>query len=101
MAPSIKDRKRLTKALPSTGVEVPELKIKKSDKAQRERWRRFREMEIFLDAQLGIYQCLLKGSAVGEISISEVLSALKTEPGESKILSYFKVLKGVRKLKYS
>ena len=50
---------------------------------------RFREMEICLEVRLGIDQCLLKSSAIGEIATPEVLSALGAEPGESKILGYF------------
>ena len=47
------------------------------------------EMGICLEVKLDIGRRLLKTNAIGEISISEVLSALETEPGESKILAYF------------
>ena len=47
---SLKGEKRLAKSLPSKEGEVPKaIKVKKSDKAQRERGRRFREMEICLE----------------------------------------------------
>ena len=51
-------------------------------------------MGIFLKVQPDIDQGLLKGSAIGDISISEVLSALETEPEDSKILAYFQGTKG-------
>ena len=51
--------------------------------------RRFREMEIFLVSQGEIDQGLVPPSAVGEISISEVLTALGNEPEESKKLTIF------------
>ena len=49
----------------------------------------FREMEIFLEVQLGIGQCLIPKSALGGVSISEVLSAIATVAEESKIIEYF------------
>ena len=47
-----------------------------------------REMGIFLDVQLAIGRGLIKSNAIEEIFISEVLSALETEHGESRILPY-------------
>ena len=46
----------------------------------------FMEMEICLEVQLGIDKCQIKSSAMGAISMTEVLSALETEPDETKIL---------------
>ena len=53
-------------------------------------------MEICLVVQGEIDKGLVPPSALGEISISEVLTALGNEPEESKNLPFFlKVLKGV------
>ena len=84
---------RGSKRVPSKGARAPKLSPK-SDKDQRKRERRFRGMEICLDVQLAIGQCLVKSSPIGDISISEVLSALETEPEDSKILAYFQGTKG-------
>ena len=65
------------------------------------RERMSRGMEICLEVKLEIDRGLIKSSAMREISISEVLSALDTEPGESKTQPYFYGTKGVYKLKYS
>ena len=87
---SLKDRKRLAKTLPSKEGIIPKAnKIKKSDKAQRKRERRFREMEICLEVQGEVEQGLLPQSVLGEISMSEVLMALEGEPEESKNLPFF------------
>ena len=40
-----------------------------------------RAMEICRDAQLEIYQGLIRGTSLGEVSMSEVLSDLGSEPG--------------------
>ena len=88
----LKNRKRLAKALPSKGGKCPiVLKVKKSDKDQRkrERERRFMEMEICLEVQLGIEEGRIPMSALGEVSIPDVLTALGGEQKESKTLSYF------------
>ena len=45
-------------------------------------------MEICLEVQLELDQCLLKESAAGKISIAEVLIALETEHEESKNPEY-------------
>ena len=64
-------------------------KLKKSDKSKRKMEGRFVEMEICLEVQQEIGEGRIPSSALGEISISEVLTALGNEPGESKTLSYF------------
>ena len=89
VALSTESRKRLTKSPPNLkgGGAVPKLIAKKSGKAQRER--RSKEMEICLDVQSAIDQCLINASSLGELPISGVLSALETEPDESKNLEYF------------
>ena len=46
-------------------------------------------MEICLEAQQEIDRGLISCSAIGGVSSSEVLTALESEPGESKILAYF------------
>ena len=46
-------------------------------------------MEICLEVQLGIEGGRIPMSALGEVSISEVLTALGGEREESKTLSYF------------
>ena len=46
-------------------------------------------MQICLEVQLGVEQGLIPTSALGGVSISEVLTALDNEPEESKTLSYF------------
>ena len=46
-------------------------------------------MEICLEVQLEIAQCLIPKSALGGVAIAEVLSALETEIAESEILAYF------------
>ena len=46
-------------------------------------------MEICLEVQGEIEQGLVPTSALGEISISEVLTALGNEPEESKNLPFF------------
>ena len=52
VAISIKDRKRLTKSIPSKGAGASsKAKSQKSDKSQRKRGRRFREMETCLAVQ--------------------------------------------------
>ena len=51
--------------------------------------RRFREMEIRLEVQQEIEEGRIPSSALGGISISEVLTELRNEPGESKTLPYF------------
>ena len=51
--------------------------------------RRFREMEIGLEVQNEIDLCILNANSIGGISGSCVLSALETEPEESKITEYF------------
>ena len=51
VAISIKDRKRLTKSLLSKGRGGSKDKSQKSDKSQRKRGRRFREMETCLAVQ--------------------------------------------------
>ena len=61
----------------------------------------FRKMEICLDVQLEIDRGQIKSSVAWAISISEVLNALATEPGESKILPCFYGTKGAYKPKYS
>ena len=69
-------------------------KVKKSTKAQRKRERRFMEMEICLEVQQEIDEGRLPNCAICEISISDVLTALRNEPGGSKTLSYFESTKG-------
>ena len=87
---SLKDRQRLAKTLPAKEGVIPKAnKIKKSDKAQRKRGGRFREMGICLEAQQEIEKGLLPPNILGEISMSEVLTALEEEPGESKNLPFF------------
>ena len=51
-------------------------------------------MEICLEAQGEIEKGLLPPNILGEISTSEVLTALGEEPGESKNLPFSKALKG-------
>ena len=51
-------------------------------------------MEICLEVQSEIDQCLMQPIALGEISISEVLAALCGEPEESKNLPFSKRAKG-------
>ena len=46
-------------------------------------------MEIRLEVQMGIGRGLIHISAIGGVSIPEVLNELETEPGKSKILAYF------------
>ena len=46
-------------------------------------------MEIRLSAQPEIEEGRIPSSALGGITISEVLNALGNEPGESKTLPYF------------
>ena len=88
---SVKERKRLAEALPSKEGGRPKvLKVKKSDKDQRKRERMFREMEICLEVQVWIEEGRIPISALGEVSISDVLTALGGEPEESKTLSYFR-----------
>ena len=72
---STQHRARLINSPPSSGGKVPRLKVKKSDKSQRNRDRRFRDMEIFLGIQAEIDQGLA-GPLVG-ISAPEVLTALE------------------------
>ena len=74
---SLKDRKRLAKTLPAKeGIAPKANKIKKSDKAQRKREGRFREMETCLEAQQEIEKGLLPPNILGEISMPEALKAL-------------------------
>ena len=95
--PFFKRRKRLSESLPSKEGKRPiALKVAKSTKAQRkreiERERRFREMEICLEAQQDIGDGRLPNCALGGISISEVLTALGKEekgPVGSKTLPHF------------
>ena len=58
-------------------------------------------MGILLEAQSEIDKCLINANSLGWVTISEVLSALGTEPGESKIMEYFQRTIGVCKPKYS
>ena len=51
-------------------------------------------MEICLEVQQEIDRGRISCSAPGEISISEVLNALESEPEESKIPPYFQSTKG-------
>ena len=46
-------------------------------------------MEICLEVQQDIEEGRIPSIELGEISISEVLTALGNEPGESKTLPYF------------
>ena len=46
-------------------------------------------MGICLEVQREIDRGQIPRIAIGEISISEVLNALESEPGDSKILEYF------------
>ena len=46
-------------------------------------------MEICLEVQREIDRGQISRSAMGEISISEVLNDIESEPEESKILAYF------------
>ena len=46
-------------------------------------------MEICLEVQQEIDRGQIPRSAMGGVSISEVLNALESEPAESKILAYF------------
>ena len=50
-------------------------------------------MGIFLEVKLEIDIGIIPKSALW-VSIPEALSAIETEPGESKILAYFNLLKG-------
>ena len=52
-------------------------------------------MEICLEVQGGIEQGLAPPSDLGEISISEALTALGSEPGESKNLPFSESTTGV------
>ena len=47
------------------------------------------EMEIRLEVQTAIDQCIVCANSLGGISISEFLSALGTESGEPKITENF------------
>ena len=51
-------------------------------------------MEICLEVQGGVEQGLIHPSALGEISMSEVLTALEDEPEESKNLPFPESTKG-------
>ena len=53
----------------------------------------FMEMEICLEVQQEIEEGRIPSSALGGVSISEVLTALRNEPGESKTLPYSKSTK--------
>ena len=84
---SLKGRKRIAKAPPSKGGKCPIVrKVKKSDKSRRKRERRFREMEICLEVQLGIEEGRIPMSAIGEVSFPDVLTASEGEQEESKTL---------------
>ena len=48
------------------------------------------EMEICLEVQVGIEEGRIPMSALGEVSISDVLTDLEGEHEESKTLSYFR-----------
>ena len=63
----INDMDRLTKYLPSEGgVRLPRLKINIYDKDNRQRVRRFAEMEIRRDLQLEIDQCLINDKSLAQ-----------------------------------
>ena len=49
----------------------------------------FREMEMRLEVHGEVEQGLIHPSALGEISMSEALTALEDEPEESKNLPFF------------
>ena len=85
---SLKDRKRLAKALPSKRAFFLRCLRLKNRTNRKGKGRRFREMKICLEVQGEIEQGLVPTSALGEISISEALTALGNEPGESKNLPF-------------
>ena len=89
---SIEDSQRRTKSLSSEGGgggRVPRLKVKKSDRAQRKRKRRFREMGICLELHSGIDHGLSCEGSFGGISTPEVLTALESEPMWYKNIEYY------------